>query len=51
MYQKILVPLDGSPEAETALPVALQLRSGLDAEVLLGKGSFFVDFGTGLSVA
>ena len=34
MYQRILVPLDGSPVAEAALPVALEMRSA-ESELLL----------------
>jgi nucleotide-binding universal stress UspA family protein len=32
---RILVPLDGTPESETAIPVAGQLATALDAEIFL----------------
>ena len=35
MYQRILVPLDGSPIAESAVSVALQLRADASSELLL----------------
>jgi nucleotide-binding universal stress UspA family protein len=35
MYSKIMVPLDGSPLAEHALPYAVTLAKRLDAELLL----------------
>jgi nucleotide-binding universal stress UspA family protein len=35
MYQKILVPLDGSKQAESALPIASKLARIYNAEVLL----------------
>jgi nucleotide-binding universal stress UspA family protein len=35
VYQKIVVPLDGSKLAEEILPIVFQLASGLDARVLL----------------
>jgi nucleotide-binding universal stress UspA family protein len=35
MYRRILVPLDGSPEAESALPHALVIATGLGASVTL----------------
>ncbi len=35
MYQRILVPLDGSPLAETILPRAQALAKALDAELIL----------------
>lgn len=35
MYERILVPLDGSPEAEVALPMARSLASRLHAELIL----------------
>ncbi len=34
-YRRILVPLDGSPRAESALPIALRLARSHDAELLL----------------
>jgi nucleotide-binding universal stress UspA family protein len=34
-YKKVLVPLDGSSCAETALPQALRIAEGLNAEVIL----------------
>ena len=39
MYRKILVPLDGSPLAETALPYAAQLAKQLAAKLLLMEAS------------
>jgi nucleotide-binding universal stress UspA family protein len=35
LYRRILVPLDGSPEAETALPLATRIAARHDAELLL----------------
>ena len=35
MFQRILVPLDGSDEAATALPVAVELARRFEAELLL----------------
>lgn len=35
MYNKILVPLDGSNEAEMALPYAEELSSAMEAEIIL----------------
>lgn len=35
MYQRILVPLDGSEQAESALPLACTLASINDAEINL----------------
>ncbi|MGH7357667.1 MAG: universal stress protein [Candidatus Rokuibacteriota bacterium] len=35
MYERILVPLDGSETAETILPVAEKVAGPLDAEVIL----------------
>lgn len=35
MYQKILVPLDGSSEAETALPYAVEIAARLGSEICL----------------
>lgn len=34
-YRRILVPLDGSPRAESIIPLAMQLAAGTDGEVLL----------------
>jgi nucleotide-binding universal stress UspA family protein len=35
VYERILVPLDGSADAEVALPMALSLASRLHAELIL----------------
>jgi nucleotide-binding universal stress UspA family protein len=35
VYERILVPLDGSPEAEAALPMSRSLASRLHAELIL----------------
>jgi len=35
MYHRILVPLDGSPVAESAVSVALGLRADPSSEILL----------------
>ena len=35
MFRRILVPLDGTPGSETAVPYAIDLASALDAEVVL----------------
>ncbi len=35
-YQRILVPLDGTPRAETALPAAVTLARAHDAHIVLG---------------
>lgn len=37
MYQRILVPLDGSPVSEAAIEVALKLRSSRHSDVLLAR--------------
>ncbi|MBS2038876.1 universal stress protein [bacterium] len=37
MYQKILVPLDGSAPSELAVAVALKLLAGAEAELLLSR--------------
>ncbi len=35
MYKRALVPLDGSPVAETILPFILEIAGSLDMEVVL----------------
>lgn len=35
MYERVLVPLDGSPFAEGILPFVLQIAGPLDLEVIL----------------
>ena len=40
MYQKILVPLDGSAVAEVALPHAIQLAAMCHAEIVLLRVAF-----------
>src|SRR5690349_10072012 len=35
MFGKILVPLDGSPEAEVALPIAIELAARFEAAITL----------------
>ena len=35
MYRRVLVPLDGSPEAEAILPFILQIAGPLDIDVVL----------------
>jgi hypothetical protein len=36
MYNRVLVPLDGSPLAQSVIPFILQIAGPLDLEVLLG---------------
>lgn len=35
MFQRILLPVDGTPGSETAIPYAMDLAKALDAEVLV----------------
>jgi len=52
MFQRILVPLDGSPRAELALPMAVQIaRASSGSVVLLRVVSPPIDYGGGLAQA
>ena len=51
MYQKILVPLDGSAVAEVALPHAVQLAAMCHADIVLLRVAFAAAFTSGDPVA
>lgn len=44
MYRMILVPLDGSPFSERALPLATKLAQAMDAQVILMRAASAVTF-------